>query len=363
MYTDFLSTIAGHAKTTLKPLAPSIDQNGFYPKQYLHELGKLGGFAALATPSEGGLGYGLDTQIEVIRQVGKECGATAFSVWCQSACAWYLHKTERPAVRQKYLADIIHGTILAGTGMSNTIKHLSKIEKHLLQAEKTESGYIVNGSLPWVSNIGEDHAWAATAQLSANEFIMFMVHGQQDGIQLKACPEFCALEGTNTFSVRFNNVQIHDDDLLADVHEFKNYIQSIKPGFILLQVGMGAGIIDGCIQIMKESNLLTEHMNQYLDISELEAEETLDSLMAQTTDLAKQVDANTASLLPILRTRLEAAEATLAIAQSAALHAGAKGYLMRHAAQRRTREALFVAIVTPAIKHLRQDIATLKLAS
>lgn len=363
MHTDFLQAIADHAKKTLKPLVPQIDQEGLYPKQYLHELGALGGFSALATESEGGLGYGLDTQIEVIRQVGKECGATAFSVWCQSACAWYLHKTPREPVRQKYLTDILQGKILAGTGMSNTIKHLSKIEKHLLQAEKTDNGYIVNGALPWVSNIGEDHVWAATAQISPTEFIMFIVDGQRVGVSLRNCPEFCALEGTNTFSVRFENVHIQEDDLLADASEFANYIQSIKPGFILLQVGIGAGVIDGCIQIMKESNLITEHVNQYLDIREIDAEETLNELMMRTQKLAQQVDNNTATILPILKLRLEAAEATLAIAQSAALHAGAKGYLMRHAAQRRNREALFVAIVTPAIKHLRQDIEILKLAS
>jgi acyl-coA dehydrogenase domain protein len=48
--------------------------------------------------------------------------------------------------------------------------------------------------------------------------------------------------------------------------------------------------------------------------------------------------------------------------QSAALHAGAKGYLMRSPAQRRVREAMFVAIVTPAIKHLRKEIAALEAA-
>jgi hypothetical protein len=36
---------------------------------------------------------------------------------------------------------------------------------------------------------------------------------------------------------------------------------------------------------------------------------------------------------------------------------GAKGYLQRSPAQRRLREAYFVAIVTPAIKHLRREIA------
>lgn len=362
-YNDFLTAIAEHAKVQLKPLAPLIDQEGLYPEQYLKELGKLGGFAALGNKEDGGLGYGLGTQIQVIHQVGKECGATAFSVWCQSACAWYLHKSQRKSVRQKYLKDVLQGKVLAGTGMSNTIKHLSKIEKHLLKAEKTEGGYIINGVLPWVSNIGEDHVWAATAQLSPTEFIMFMVDGRRAGITLRDCPEFFALEGTNTFGIRFENVMIQLEDLLADCDEFTDYIQSIKPGFILLQIGIGAGIIDSCIQIMNESNVITGHMNQYLDVSEEDAVHELSELLQRMNELAYLVNDNQAKLLSVLEARLKASELTLSIAQSASLHAGAKGYLMRHAAQRRYREALFVAIVTPAIKHLRQDIAALKLAS
>ena len=64
--------------------------------------------------------------------------------------------------------------------------------------------------------------------------------------------------------------------------------------------------------------------------------------------------------LQVLKLRLAASELALRAAQSAALHAGAKGYQVRHAAQRRTREAMFVAIVTPAIKHLRKEIHLLE---
>jgi hypothetical protein len=41
------------------------------------------------------------------------------------------------------------------------------------------------------------------------------------------------------------------------------------------------------------------------------------------------------------------------------MHQGARGYLKSAAPQRRIREAQFVAIVTPAIKHLRWEMARL----
>lgn|GEM_PF-5055812 len=43
-------------------------------------------------------------------------------------------------------------------------------------------------------------------------------------------------------------------------------------------------------------------------------------------------------------------------------HLGAKGYLLNNAAQRRLREAYFIAIVTPATKHLRKELAEMEQA-
>lgn len=356
----YIQNIAEHAKTQLRPLAEQIDRDGLYPEAYLRQLGKLGGFAGAASVKDGGLGLGLGTQIDVIRQVGRECGATAFSVWCQSACAWYLQQSRRQQVKDKYWQAVLQGDLLAGTGMSNTVKHLANIEKHLLKAQKTANGYVINGSLPWVSNIGENHVWAATAQISDTEFVMFMVSAQHEGVTLRECPEFCGLEGTRTFAIRFKDVVIHEDDLLADTHQFADFIQAIKPGFILLQVGIGAGIADACIDIMHQSNLLSAHVNEYLDLNESDSQDALSALWQETMALANLAERHEVQPLAILKNRLSASELTLAAAQSAALHAGAKGYLMRHPAQRRTREAMFVAIVTPAIKHLRKEIHALE---
>ena len=59
----------------------------------------------------------------------------------------------------------------------------------------------------------------------------------------------------------------------------------------------------------------------------------------------------------VMRVRLAGGELSLRAANAAMLHQGARGYLRKATAQRRLREAYFVAIVTPALKHLRREIA------
>ena len=356
-----LSQVAELVKAKLKPLVDEIDRNGLYPEDFMRELGAIGGFGAVGTEAEGGNGLGLATQIAVLSEVGKECGATSFSAWCQAACAWYLHQTPNQAVKDKYLADILQGKVLAGTGMSNTVKHLAGIEKHNLQAERVDGGYKVNGALPWVSNIGEDHIWANTAQIG-DGYVMFITGGQWEGVTLQACPEFCALEGTRTFSLNFKDVFIPDEDVIAAPEQFSDYIASIKSGFILLQIGIGAGVIDGSLGIIRIANVVNADVNSYLDDSYDSLKAALDEAWQTTERLADLAWNNTPDNLATLKLRAAAAELTLAAAQSAALHAGAKGYLMRSPAQRRVREAMFVAIVTPALKHLRKEIAALEAA-
>ena len=160
-----LKHVAELVQTKLKPLVEDIDRKGLYPEAFLRELGGIGGFAAVGSVEEGGSALGLAVQIEVLREVGKACGATAFSAWCQATCAWYLHQTPNAEVKRRYLSDVLNGRVLAGTGMSNTVKHLAGIEKHQLQAERIEGGYRVNGILPWVLNLGDSYIWANTAQL------------------------------------------------------------------------------------------------------------------------------------------------------------------------------------------------------
>lgn len=347
-------------KSDLAPITAEIDQQGRYPVEFLRKLGELGGFSATIPVEFGGTGLGLSAQIDVSTEVGRECGSTAFLVWCQSSCARYLLKSPNAAVRERYLADVSSGRLLSGTGMSNAVKHLAGIENIHLKARRENDGYVVSGSLPWVSNIGEDHLAIVAASVEEGGYVMFAVRGNAGGVTLKACPEFAGLEGTQTLNIRLKDVQVPAEDVLAHPEQFATYLATIKPAFVLGQVGMGFGIIEGSLRTIRESNVTTAHVNEFLDDQGDDLERAARALRANARALAEQADTDQAMVLDVLRLRLATSELTLRAANSAVLHAGAKGYLMRHPAQRRLREAVFVAIVTPALKHLRKEIQALE---
>ncbi len=347
----------------LPPLVQAIDGEGLYPREVMTGLGRLGGFGAavpvastVAVESAAAVVVDPARQLHAIAAVGRHCGSTAFLAWCQSACAWYLAKAPQEEPRRRYLASVLDGSLLAGTGMSNFLKHHAGIEKIRLQARASADGYVVSGVLPWVSNLDAGHQLFTAAAVEGGGYIMFTVSTDAPGLALHPCPEFSGMEGTGTWNVRMNEVAVPGGDVLAEPAQFADFISAVKPGLVLTQAGMGLGVIGGCLDILEADRTSDNAVNQFLDTDAGDICEALIRLENEALRLTALVVTGAAVKLPVLKLRAGVSELSLKAAQSTALHMGARGYLMRHPAQRRLREAMFVAIVTPALKHLRKEI-------
>ena len=166
---------------------------------------------------------------------------------------------------------------------------------------------------------------------------------------------FVALEGTGTYRVLFRRAFIRDEQVLAD--PLGDMVRRIKAGFILLQTGMGLGVTAACIDLMRESNITHGHTNKYLpkgpddyagELHEVQAE--IDRLGATPLEQAPEY------LRAVLQARLRVSELVLEAAQAALMHAGSRGYILGSPVNRRIREAQFAAIITPSIRHLRQEL-------
>lgn len=139
--------------------------------------------------------------------------------------------------------------------------------------------------------------------------------------------------------------------------QFATYIQSIKASFTLLQIGVGAGVIDDSLEVTREVDVAHAEANRYLDDDYDSLKTKLDGVRAEIERLANPVWNNRPDNLVTLGLRTAVSELVLAASRSTVLHAGAKGYLIRSPAQHRLHETIFVATVIPALKYLRREIA------
>lgn len=348
----------------LKPLTIDIDLEGYYPEEVLRKLGKIGVFQQhLMAARKDGL-TDMGGAIQTMGTVSHECMSTGFTVWCQDTCGWYLQNATNPTVRDTWLPKLASGEVLGGTGMSNTMKAFAGIEPLRLKGKKVSGGYIVNGSLPWVSNLGENHVFGTLFELegSTNRSVMTLVDCNTEGFSLRLSAHFTALEGTRTFACIFENVFIPDEMIIDE--DGAAFLRRSRTGIVLLQFGMGIGNIQSCIDICHDVEPLLGHVNRYLDDRPDELQEELDDAIDAVLALAEDpYESSDEYFREVLQLRLGAGELALRASQSAMLHTGAKGYLKAAPAQRKLRESYFVAIVTPAIKHLRKELQALEEAA
>lgn len=359
-----LNALRALIASDLAPKVQDIDQKAEYPEAFLRALGRAGGFRGAAEPAFGGNGRGLAHVIEVMDMVAQQCVSTAFTMWCQTACARYIQLSDNGALKRDMLPRIVSGEVLAGTGLSNTLKSCDGIEDYRLQAQRVEGGYLVNGVLPWVSNLGEGHVFVTGCPVRANGedagLAFLLIDCAQPGFRLVECAHFVGLDGTRTLACHFRDTFVPDAHVLAHPQHAEDYIRRIKPGMIHAQMGMGLGLIDACAAMMEQSDRTHAHVNRFLDDQAGDIRSALDGARSAAQHLAQQIDAGSAEVLDVLRLRLAGGELSVRAANAAMLHQGAKGYLLRNPAQRRLREAYFIAIVTPATKHLRREIARLE---
>ena len=341
----------------LAPLVQRIDE-GFYPAEIMRRIGEAGAFRRhLALSGRQDLGGAIASMADV----AAHCMSTAFCIWCQDACGWYLENTDNAGLRARLQPGIAAGTLLGGTGLSNPIKALANIEGFALRATRAEGGYVVTGVLPWVSNLGEGH-WFGTVFVDADDpahRMMAMVQCGQPGVEIRQNVHFSTLEGTGTYSVRFRRAFIADEMMLAD--PLGDMIARIRPGFVLLQTGMGLGVIRASIDAMIQADTSQEATNRHLPRRPPYFEAELAALRATIMRLATSPrDGSRDYVREVLQARLRTGELTLQATEAAMLHTGARAFITGAPVQRRLREGYFVAMITPSSRHLSQELSRLK---
>ena len=84
---------------------------------------------------------------------------------------------------------VARGEALGGTALSNPMKSFFGIEHMRLKGRRGADGYIVNGALPYVSNLGDDHYFGAIFEIddgSRKHDVMAIVAFAAEGVNLSA---------------------------------------------------------------------------------------------------------------------------------------------------------------------------------
>ena len=284
-------------------------------------------------------------------------------VWCQQVCGFYLQQSGNPALMGERLTQHASGARLGGTGMSNPMKAYAGIEPLLLKATPVAGGYRVSGTLPWVSNLGDDHYAGLLAGVDdgngLTKEVMFLLPCDAPGCGAAQLPVVlghgghqhlghppattCSSAGTWSSPTRPSPPSPASAPASSCCRPALAWAWPRAP---LMRCGLWS----------RHSAMSTASWTT----GRTSCRPSWDALSQRIQQLCLTPFASdTDYLIDVLDVRAHASELALRAAQSSLMHAGARGYLLSSEVQRRVRESHFVAIVSPAIKHLRKEIARL----
>lgn len=343
---DHLQTLINEK---LKPFVKKIDEKAYYPDDYLYALGRSGCFnSQKSDPKEQ-----IKQELFLIEKTSEVCMTTAFCLWCHIACLTYLRHTENLWLKQRMKKKLETGQIFGATGLSNPMKYYSQLEKLHLKAEPVESdGYLMNGILPYVSNLAADHWFGSVAQTSSDREIMVFVPTNIQGLTLKKQQNFVGVNESATYRCKFENVFIPNEYVISP--HAQNFIDQIRPLFILYQVPIGIGVIKAAIQGIQKVKSKQNGCNFFLKSQANTLDKKVNILQQE---LEKIIEHKDFSLPTIVKLRLQTAYDALEAAEANMLHYGSAGYIQGSEPYRKLKEAYFYANLTPTIRHLEKLIA------
>lgn len=339
---------------TLRSLQGSLIRihQGFYPKEILENLGKAGAYQHFLDHQE----LGLRDAINAIYLISKECGNTGFCVWCQNTLAWYLLHSKNKDLFTK----VSLGEALGGTGLSNPIKSFADIESIKLKATKTQGGYLLKGSLPWVSNLDYGHYFGILALLENGEYLFGIVHCDAQKVKLQENTHFIGLEGSGTFAISLEDYFLEDSFVISD--SWKEVSFKVMPGFALMQTGIALGMLENGIRLLEKHKNIKRGINSYLPYGNLK---NIEHIKKATDDFKEEIftlaktpyNADKSFFHRIIGLKAKMATLLLEVSQAVMLSAGTKGYIRDSNESKFLLESYFVAMVTPSIKHVHKVLS------
>lgn len=333
----------------LKPFVKKIDEEAYYAEDFLFALGKAGFFSSSQKNKQTVL---LD-ELTLTKEVAKVCMTTAFCLWCHLAALTYIRKTTNKRLQDKVLPLLENGVALGATGLSNPMKFYAGLEKLHLSAERVKGGYVVDGVLPAVSNLGDNRWFGAIAQYGEQE-VMIFVNTSQPNITLKEKAHFLGVNGSATYACKFSHVFVGDDYVVT--HEAKSFVDQIRPFFIFYQIPLGFGVSEAAIDGIEKVKSKQNGCNQYLRV---QPENIVQKIKDLQRSLENLVLSEEVTLKKISQIRLQTVYETLEAVQANMLHNGSAGYISGSIPSRKLREAYFFANLTPTVRQLEKMIRTI----
>lgn len=317
--------------------AARVDEDDASPFETLRRLGELG---LLTRGREGSL----VPQAAVIYDLATECMSTAFSLWAHRSTIAFFDAVGRPLPE-----GLDDGSVTGSTAMAAAFKDAAGVGEIAVTAEPTDEGYLLNGVIPWASNLYPGGVAVLPVVTAEGHKMIVTLRTDAPGFDVKPMKNLLALDATASGFTKVTDVHVPEGDVLSD--DVPAFLAAVSAPFLLMQtsfcLGLSAAALTSARKYRDSSNgVFTEDFDH--------REREFERLSAELIRLAE--DPAAAERRDVLQVRLDAAHLAQAAAHLELTVVGGRGYVESSPTARRFREAIFLPVQSPTEGHLRSEL-------
>ncbi|HGO6124108.1 TPA: acyl-CoA dehydrogenase family protein [Burkholderia cepacia] len=302
----------------------------------------------------GGTGGTIADAIDTVAAVAQRSLTAAFVLWGHRTFIEYVLQSDNDALRARWLTPLLDGEVAGATGLSNAMKYLSDIEPLQMHAARSGDAFVLNGSLPSITNLRREGFIAAAAfdHDDGTPPSVFAIPHDARGVERSDDLDLIGLRASNTAGLRVSDTVLDESYRLAA--DAPAWLARVRPAFLGLQCGMSIGLARHALLATLDASA-PSRASLGAEIRELET-----TLADQAAQLKRGVLDGTFFHSPATMFELRIALVeTVSQAVSLEVQAtGGRGYLRgQSGSARRVREASFIPIVTPSLVQLKSQLA------
>lgn len=299
----------------------------------------------------GGCGGDVRDAILAISTVAQQSLTAAFVLWAHRTFIELLLQSPNAELRERLLPKLLSGATGGATGLSNVMKFLSGIEELRINATPVETGWRLNGSLAWASNLRKAGftVAAAVAPTDGAPVAIVALDSEAKGIERTADLDLIGLRASNTATIRITDMIARPDNIIAP--DGQCWLPSVRPAFLGMQCGLSIGLASASLsQAAGIAGTPRSQLAKQIKQLKKELEINVDELLTGIGDGLFLTDVR-----PLFRLRLRMANIVQEALMLELQSLGGNAYLLncQKGFARRWREGAFIPVLTPSVTQLQ----------
>jgi alkylation response protein AidB-like acyl-CoA dehydrogenase len=293
---------------------------------------------------------------DLIADVAEHCLASAFAVWCQRMVIEYVGTAVQPDFPVgEFLPRLLTAHLLGSTALGNGMAHMVLGSPLTVRLEHEADTVILDGSIEWASNLvtEPDAALTVVAAMDGDgQSYVVALPLDAPGVAVAPYPRLMALQATRSSSVLLERVRLPANLVLS---RLDTCLPRVRPTLLVLQSCFCQGLARGALK--GAAKHVPNGISAILqgDLDHLRAR--LASLDQHLGAQLQQPDVQRIPMREFVETRLLAAQLAAAASRLELKARGGRAYRMDDPANRRLREAAFLAIQAPTEAQLAWELA------